>query len=80
MMNNNPLYGIIDLSYVQRQLIMQQNQSYYIDQQWKTIECAKKLDDFLKCASEVAPECQNVAISACCIVAEKYLGPRQVVR
>ena len=79
MMNNNPLYGIIDLSYVQRQLIMQQMQSYHIDQQWKTIECARKLDDFFKCASEVAPEYQNVVISACCLVAERYMGPRRFI-
>ena len=78
MMNHNPLYGIIDLGYVQTQLIKQPILSYYIDQQWKNIECAQKLDDFLKCASEVAPEYQHAAISACCLVAEKYMGPQKI--
>ena len=77
MLNQNPLYGIIDLSYVQRQLIMQQMQVYHVDGQWQNNECARKLDDFLKCVSEVAPEYQLAAISTCCIVAEKYMGPRK---
>ena len=76
MMNNNPLYGIIDLSYVQRQLIMQQMQVCQVDGQWQNNECARKLDDFLKSISEVAPEYQSAAISTCCLVAERYMGPR----
>ena len=77
-MNHNPLYDLIDLSYVQTQLIKQPILSYHIDQQWKTIECAIKLDDFLKCASEIAPEYQYTAMSACCHVAEKYMGPQKL--
>lgn len=78
MMNHNPLYGIIDQSYIQRQLMMQQIQSYHINQQWKTIECARKFDEFLKSAGEVAPEYQHAAISACCLVAEQYMSPQKI--
>ena len=77
MMNQNPLYGIIDQSYIQKQLIMQSLQRYPMDGKWKTMECAQKLEDFLQSISAVAPEYQLAAICGCCLVAEKYMGPRQ---
>lgn len=69
MLYQNPVYGIFNQSYIQEQLRVQ----HHNDQVMKSIDCAKKLDDFMESMEKVEPEYQQLALSQCCLVLEKYM-------
>lgn len=76
-MYQNGMYSIFNQSYVQeqqRQWNLQMNrQMYHNDQMRKAMECAQKLDDFMRSAKEVSPEYQNIAVMLCCVELGKYM-------
>ncbi len=51
----------------------QQLQKQHNEQMWKTIECANKLDDFLKSIDELLPEYQKIAFEQCCMVVGNHM-------
>lgn len=71
-MYDNYIYGIFNQNSIQEQL-KQQIQQYHNDQIWKSIECANKLDDFLKSIDKVEPEYQQFAFEQCCFVIGKHM-------
>lgn len=64
MMYNNPIFGVIN------QINAQQ---YHNSQMYKSFDCAKKLDDFLKSIDEVDPQYQQVAYNECLAVVGNYM-------
>ena len=71
-MYDNYIYGIFNQNSIQEQL-KQQVQQHHNDQIWKSIECANKLDDFLKSIDKVEPEYQQFAFEQCCFVIGKHM-------
>lgn len=55
-MYQNSIYRMFDQNCIQEQYIQQQIQKQHNEQMWKTMECANKLDDFLKSIDELLPE------------------------
>lgn len=73
MFNQNQLYNIFNEQQIQAQL--QQMQQQYHDQQiGKVLECARKLDDFLKSAEAIDPQYQQLALGECCVVLGKHMS------
>ena len=69
IMYQNSIYRMFDQNCIQEQYLRQRHN----EQMWKTIECANKLDDFLKCIDEVSPEYQKIAFEQCCIVIGNHM-------
>ena len=72
-MYDNYIYGIFNQNSIQEQLRQQQMQQHHNDQIWKSIKCANKLDEFLKCIDEVEPEYQKFAFEQCCLVIGNHM-------
>ena len=73
MFHQNPIYGIIDQNYVQEQMRLQQ-QNYHNDQVWKTVDCAKKLKEFLESMDKVEPAYREMALIQCCAVYTEHVN------
>ena len=72
MFNQNQIYNIFNEQQIQAQL-QQMQQQYHNQQIWKVLECARKLDDFLKSAGEIDPQYQQLAFAECCAVLGKHM-------
>lgn len=70
MLYQNPVYNIFNQSYIEEQLRMQ----HHNDQVIKSLDCAKKLEEFIESMNELEPEYQQLALSQCCLVIEKYIN------
>lgn len=68
MIYNNSIYGIFNPNNIQEQL-----RQHHTDQMQKSIKCAQKLDELLKCIDEVEPEYQRVAFEQCCVVIGNHM-------
>lgn len=68
-MYQNSIYELINQNYVREQLQRQ----YHNAQMYKSFDCARKLDEFLKSIDEVAPEYQQIVSSECCAVVGEYM-------
>ena len=76
MFNQNKIYNIFNQQQIQAQL--QQIQREYHNQQiLKVVDCANKLDDFLKSAESIDAQYQQLAFNECCTVLGKHMQ-RQV--
>lgn len=72
-MYQNSIYRMFDQNYIQEQYMQQQLQKQHNEQMWKTIECANKLDDFLKSIDELLPEYQKIAFEQCCMIIGNHM-------
>lgn len=72
-MYQNSIYRMFDQNYIQEQYMQQQLQKQHNEQMWKTIECANKLDDFLKSIDELLPEYQKIAFEQCCMIVGNHM-------
>lgn len=72
MFNHNQIYNIFNEQQIQAQL-QQMQQQYHNQQMWNVLECARKLDDFLKSAEEIDPQYQQLAFAECCVVLGKHM-------
>ena len=46
---------------------------YHNQQIWKVVDCANKLDDFLKSAEGIDAQYQQLAFAECCAVLGKHM-------
>lgn len=60
MINQNLIYNIFNQQQIQAQL-QQRQQQYHNQQMLKIVECANKLDDFLKSAESIDERYQQLA-------------------
>lgn len=72
MYNTNPIYAICSTDYIQQQLALAQAQKFENEQHYKIMEVARKLDEFMRSLTEIAPQFQGDAVVACCTVLTKY--------
>ena len=72
MFNKNQIYNIFNEQQIQAQL-QQMQQQYHNQQMWNVLECARKLDDFLKSAEGIDPQYQQLAFAECCAVLGKHM-------
>ena len=72
MFNQNQIYNIFNEQQIRSQL-QQMQQQYHNQQIWKVLECARKLDDFLKSAEEIDTQYQQLAFAECCAVSGKHM-------
>ena len=72
MINQNQIYNIFNEQQIRAQL-QQMQQQYHNQQIWKVLECARKLDDFLKSAEEIDTQYQQLAFAECCAVLGKHM-------
>ena len=64
MINQNLIYNIFNQQQIQAQL-QQRQQQYHNQQMLKIVECANKLDDFLKSAESIDERYQQLAFAEC---------------
>lgn len=69
MVYSNPVCSIFNQPFIEAQL----RQQHHEDQVVKSIDCAKKLKDFLESTDKVEPAYQNIALEQCCIVIGNYM-------
>lgn len=69
IMYQNSICRMFDQNCIQEQYL----QKRHNEQMWKTIECANKLDVFLKCIDGVAPEYQKIAFEQFCMVVGNHM-------
>lgn len=69
MFDQNEVYRIFNQQLIQAQI----QQQYHNEQVWKVSDCARKLDDFLKCVEDIAPEYQQLAFNECCAILGKHM-------
>ena len=69
MLYQNPVYNIFNQPYIEEQLKMQ----HHNDQVLKSLDCANKLEEFIDSMNELEPKYQQLALSQCCLVIEKYM-------
>ena len=72
MYNQNQIYNIFNQQQIQAQL-QQMQQQYHNQQIWKVVDCASKLDDFLKSAEGIDAQYQQLAFAECCVVLGKHM-------
>ena len=72
MINQNLIYNIFNQQQIQAQL-QQRQQQYHNQQMLKIVECANKLDDFLKSAESIYERYQQLAFAECCAVLGKHM-------
>ena len=72
MINQNLIYNIFNKQQIQAQL-QQRQQQYHNQQMLKIVECANKLDDFLKSAESIDERYQQLAFAECCAVLGKHM-------
>ncbi len=77
MWNQNSIYGIFNQNQIQEQFRQMQMQQYHNDQMHKSMDCARKLDDFLKSIDDVDPEYQKIAFEQCCMVLGNHMMKHQ---
>lgn len=69
MAYQNSLYGLFNQPFIENQLRTQ----HHNDQIMKSLDCAKKLGDFMESMNQVEPKYQLMAMEQCCAVIMKYL-------
>ncbi len=67
--NYNPIYGIFNQVYAEKQMREQQ----HYDQVMKSAECVNKFRDFLESIDKVEPENQEMTAKACCCAFWDYM-------
>lgn len=72
MFNQNQIYDIFNQQQIQAQL-QQMQQQYHNQQIWKVVDCANKLDDFLKSAEGIDAQYQQLAFAEYCAVLGKHM-------
>lgn len=72
MYNQNQIYNIFNQQQIQAQL-QEMQQQYHNEQIWKVVDCANKLDDFLKSAEGIDTQYQQLAFAECCAVLGKHM-------
>lgn len=71
MAYQNSLYGLFNQPFIENQ---NQLRAHHNDQMMKTLDCARKLEDFMESADKIEPEYQRLAMEQCCAVVMKYLN------